>query len=99
MIFEITSPLHIILLGIANIVRLYEIILFVRVIFSWIAIFNYKILSSTIYQILLKITEPPLSFIRRHLPSTLGFIDLSVLWLFLFLELLYMGIIKTITLL
>ena len=97
--FEGLSGIQIFFLIIANLIRVYELILFIRVIFSWVTMFNPSILSSKIFQAIYFITEPPLSFIRNYLPSRLGFLDLSVLWLFLLLELLYMGIIKTMTLL
>ncbi|MCX8029641.1 MAG: YggT family protein [Brevinematales bacterium] len=94
---EFTSPLHIVLFVLANVLRVYQLILFVRVIFSWIVMFNPNLLGSKVYQFLFIITEPPLDFLRRYLPSRIGFFDLSVLWLFLILELLYMVLIKTIT--
>lgn len=97
--FEGLSIVQIFFLVLANLVRVYEFVLFVRVIFSWLVMANPSLLSSMAFKIIYVITEPPLSFIRNYLPSRLGFFDLSVLWLFLILELLYMGIIKTMALL
>lgn len=98
MLPETFSIPQIILLVLAGVVRAYQFILFIRVVFSWIIMFNPQLMSSRVYQILYTITEPPLSFLRNYLPSRIGFFDLSVLWLFLILELLYLVIMKTITL-
>ncbi|MGC8767565.1 MAG: YggT family protein [Brevinematia bacterium] len=97
--FEVFSIFQILFLILANIIRLYEFILFIRVIFSWLVMINPSLISSIFFKIVYVITEPPLSFIKDHLPSRLGFFDLSVLWLFIILELFYMGIMKTISLL
>ncbi|MFN4245898.1 MAG: YggT family protein [Brevinematia bacterium] len=92
--FEFTSFLKVPLYIIANFIRIYEFILFVRVIFSWIGMFNPNLYTSKIFLIVYQITEPPLSFIRNNLPSRIGFFDLSVLWLFIMLEVLYLVIMK-----
>ncbi|MEN2998911.1 MAG: YggT family protein [Brevinematia bacterium] len=98
---ELVSAIQVSLMVLAGIIRVYQFILFIRVIFSFIILFNLSLLNSrvfsTLYSVIYSITEPPLNFLRNHLPSRIGFIDLSVLWLFLILELLYMVIMKTIT--
>lgn len=96
---EIIYPILIILVILAALVRIYQIILIARVISSFIVMFNPAILSSRIYAFLYNITEPPLNFLRNILPSRIGFFDLSVLWLFLILELLSMAIAKTVSIL
>jgi len=88
-----------ILLVFANLIRVYEFILFIRVIFSWIGIFNPNIYSSKVFQAISYITDPILDFISRHIPSRIGFLDLSVLWLFLILELIYYILVRIIYLL
>lgn len=88
------SVVSISLLVLANTIRVYEFVLFVRVIFSWIGMFNPNIYRSKIFFALSYITDPLLDFIRRHIPSMIGFLDLSVLWLFLLLELIYYVIVR-----
>ncbi len=69
-------------------IRIYEFLLFIRVVMSWMSVFGFNVYSSKIYGILYTITEPALNLIRRYIPSFIGFFDLSVLWLFLILEIL-----------
>ena len=63
-----------------NIVSLYIWILIIHVIFSWLVAFNVLNTSNRfVYSVLdisYKLTEPPLTFIRRFLPN-LGSIDIS----------------------
>ncbi len=96
---ESTSILSTALLLLANLIRVYEFILFVRVIFSWIGMFNYNVYSSKVFYAISYITDPILNFISRHIPSRIGFLDLSVLWLFLILELIYYVLVRIIYLL
>ena len=69
-----------------NIVGLYIWILIINVVFSWLVAFNILNTSNRFVYSLLdisyKLTDPPLSFIRRYLPN-LGSIDISPIVLIL----------------
>ena len=63
-----------------NIINLYIWVLIINVIMSWLVAFNILNTSNRfVYSVLdvsYKLTDPPLNFIRRYLPS-LGSIDIS----------------------
>ena len=63
-----------------NVVGLYIWILIINAVISWLVAFNVLNTSNRfVYSVLdvsYKLTDPPLSFIRRYLPS-LGSIDIS----------------------
>ena len=69
-----------------NIVTLYIWVLIINAIISWLVAFNILNTSNRfVYSVLdvsYKLTDPPLSFIRRYLPN-LGSIDISPIVLIL----------------
>ena len=69
-----------------NIISLYIWILIINVIMTWLVAFNVLNTSNRfVYSVLdvsRKLTDPPLNFIRRHLPN-LGSIDISPIILIL----------------
>jgi len=71
-----------------NVVGLYIWILIINAVISWLVAFNVLNTSNRfVYSVLdvsYKLTDPPLSFIRRYLPS-LGSIDISPVVLILVL--------------
>ena len=69
-----------------NIISLYIWVLIINVIMSWLVAFNVLNTSNRfVYSVLdvsLKLTDPPLNFIRRYLPN-FGSIDISPIILIL----------------
>ena len=69
-----------------NIVGLYIWILIINAIISWLVAFNVLNTSNrfvySVLEISYKLTEPPLSFIRKYIPS-IGSIDISPIILIL----------------
>ena len=69
-----------------NIINLYIWVLIINVIMSWLVAFNVLNTSNRfVYSVLdisLRLTDPPLNFIRRYLPN-LGSIDISPIILIL----------------
>ena len=63
-----------------DIVRLYIWVLIINAIISWLVAFNILNTSNrfvySVLEISYKLTEPPLSFIRKYVPS-IGSIDIS----------------------
>lgn len=69
-------------------INLYEIILFIRILLSWLPDIEMKIFMNPIGRVLFFITDPFLEFFRRWIPIRLWYIDFSPVFAFLFLELL-----------
>ena len=69
-----------------NIVSLYIWVLIINAIISWLVAFNILNTSNrfvySLLEISYKLTEPPLSFIRKYIPS-IGSIDISPIILIL----------------
>ena len=69
-----------------NIISLYIWVLIINAVISWLVAFNILYTSNRfVYSVLVisyKLTDPPLNFIRRYLPS-LGSIDISPIILIL----------------
>ena len=69
-----------------NIISLYIWILIINAIISWLVAFNVLNTSNrfvySVLEISYKLTEPPLSFIRKYIPS-IGSIDISPIILIL----------------
>jgi YggT family protein len=69
-----------------NIVSLYIWVLIINAIISWLVAFNVLNTSNrfvySVLEISYKLTEPPLSFIRKYIPS-IGSIDISPIILIL----------------
>ncbi|MDC0418402.1 YggT family protein [Pelagibacteraceae bacterium] len=69
-----------------NIVSLYIWVLIINAIISWLVTFNVLNTSNrfvySVLEISYKLTEPPLSFIRKYIPS-IGSIDISPIILIL----------------
>ena len=69
-----------------NVVSLYIWILIINAIISWLVAFNILNTSNrfvySLLEISYKLTEPPLSFIRKYIPS-IGSIDISPIILIL----------------
>ena len=69
-----------------NIISLYIWVLIINVILSWLVAFNILNTSNrfvySILEVSLKLTNPPLNFIRKYLPN-LGSIDISPIILIL----------------
>jgi len=69
-----------------NIVNLYIWVLIINAIISWLVAFNVLNTSNrfvySVLEISYKLTEPPLSFIRKYIPS-IGSIDISPIILIL----------------
>lgn len=63
---------------------IYNIILIVRVIFSWVEMFQGRLPDGVlpIYRVVYALTEPPLRFIRRYVPPA-GMFDVAFLILIL----------------
>ena len=78
------------LLFLVRLLDFYTLIVFFYVVVSWL--FHFKILNSQnlflwkVYESFKKITDPPLSYIRRYLPS-IGGLDISPILLILFINL------------
>ncbi len=67
----------------ANVVNLYSMLLFLRIILTWIPNLNWY---SQPLATLSQLTEPPLSLARRFIPAV-GMFDLSPIVVFLLLSL------------
>jgi YggT family protein len=69
-----------------NVVSLYIWVLIINAIISWLVAFNVLNTSNrfvySVLEISYKLTEPPLSFIRKYIPS-IGSIDISPIILIL----------------
>ena len=69
-----------------NIISLYIWVLIINAIISWLVAFNVLNTSNrfvySVLEISYKLTEPPLSFIRKYIPS-IGSIDISPIILIL----------------
>ena len=69
-----------------NVVSLYIWVLIINAIISWLVAFNILNTSNrfvySVLEISYKLTEPPLSFIRKYIPS-IGSIDISPIILIL----------------
>ena len=69
-----------------NVISLYIWVLIINAIISWLVAFNVLNTSNrfvySVLEISYKLTEPPLSFIRKYIPS-LGSIDISPIILIL----------------
>jgi len=69
-----------------NVISLYIWVLIVNAIISWLVAFNVLNTSNrfvySVLEISYKLTEPPLSFIRKYIPS-IGSIDISPIILIL----------------
>lgn len=68
---------------------LYLIVLFARVIFSWVQVFSRdwrpRGISLVLAEVVFTLTDPPLKFLRRYIPPlTIGSIRLDVGMLILF---------------
>ena len=63
---------------------LYNLVLIVRVIFSWVEAFQGRIPEGVrpVYGVVYQLTEPPLRFLRRYVPPA-GMFDTSFLVLIL----------------
>ena len=71
-----------------NVISLYIWVLIINAIISWLVAFNILNTSNrfvySVLEISYKLTDPPLSFIRKYIPS-IGSIDISPVILILFL--------------
>lgn len=67
---------------IVNLINIYEIILIIRIVLSWIPHNRYHPLIQFVY----RITEPVLSQARRIIPPIGGTLDLSPILVFVALE-------------
>ena len=75
-----------ILILFVNVISLYIWVLIINAIISWLVAFNVLNTSNrfvySVLEISYKLTEPPLSFIRKYIPS-IGSIDISPIILIL----------------
>jgi YggT family protein len=73
---------------IAQILQIYVLILFVRIILSWVTMFtNPSPTFAPIIRVIYEVTEPVLGFARRFIPP-LGGIDLSPILIFFLIRIL-----------
>jgi len=68
--------------GLYNIIQIYYIILFARIIMSWFMVSGGSQPLSSIYRVIFGLTEPVLAPVRKVIPSVklgMGYLDLSPL--------------------
>jgi len=77
-----------VLIGLARmldwILWFYWLILIVRAILSWVRVDPRNQLASIIFQFIYGVTEPPIRFIRKLLPTSLRYFPIDVAFLVLF---------------
>ncbi len=73
-----------------SLLRIYEVILFIAILLTWVNADPYN----PIVRILYSITMPLLNWIRRKVPLHIGILDLSPLILFIIIEIIQRIIIR-----